>query len=143
MLSVVNTSVNYSVDDFFFADSPKVEIFLDLPPEKRYSEFLQKNPWVCKKLEGFFPVMYESIQKKLNRVTSSKIRNIEQLKFFALEWYNNLPIRSWTDDVEYFKEIQGWTADCREFGKTQIQAVDFVIYNWVYEFGSLACTSII
>ena len=60
-----------------------------------------------------------------------------------MEWYENLPNRSSDEDLEYFREIQGWVESCGQNGFTVLKTVDMVIYNWVYEFGSLACTSII
>jgi hypothetical protein len=47
------------------------------------------------------------------------------------------------EDYDYVQEIQGWVEACKSNGDADLEVIEMVIYNWVYEFGSLACTSLI
>lgn len=132
-------------EDFKAIPSPVVEIQLGLRPNHRFYDIVKTIPTVCSKLSSFMTDYYQTLETKLGRVKTGPIQDVASLKTYAQKWFDKLsdPSTSDMDDYEFVGEIQGWVEACKNAGDAEVKIIDMVIYNWVYEFGSLACTSII
>lgn len=86
----------------------------------------------------FYPI----IDKKLKK--STLISDLATFKSKSMQLWEYQYSNGSHQDHEYAGEIRGWFKACDKYNpQAGLELVDMVVYQWVYEFGCVACTSIV
>jgi hypothetical protein len=77
-------------EDYVSKHAPNVTINLGLRPNHRFYDIVKERPHICSTLKTFVQSYYQQIERKLKRINTGPIQDLDSLKVHAQAWYDNL-----------------------------------------------------